>query len=179
MWIASICICLIPPILAILSEVITIEGERGSTGIFSTVMGYYKNLKKVDQNNKAVYAKKAAEADRYIKKLKNSITTLQDELEFKRDKNKKVEEAIRFLNNEKDKIYNQNINLTKENALLKLQLDHAKKDTELYKEKYEVAKTNKQILPLPIQVNNHNKKYLEQIMKWFFGSKVSKQTTLE
>ena len=177
MWIASICICLIPPILAILSEVITIEGERDSTGFFGTVMSYYKNLKKADQKNKAEYIKKEEEADKHIKNLRNKNTSLQYELEFEKDKNNKADKAIEFLNKEKDKIYSQNINFASEKALLKLELDHAKKDTELYKDKLEIAKSNKQILPLPIEVNNHNKKYLEQIMKWFFSFKVSKQAT--
>ena len=164
-------LCLIPPILAIIGEVIIVESDTES--IFHTFFSYMKDKKAIRNKLQADMTDHISKIDNESKEKDHKISNLEDLLSSRNSENCKLQERVNSLEQEISDSSNQNLSLTKENKNLQVEKEQLNTENECQRKVIQNLEKNKIYVPIPIDADNGLDKFLNNIYKFFSNNKES------
>ena len=162
-------LCLIPPILAIIGEVIIVESDTES--IFHTFFSFMKDKKAIRKELQADMTDHISKIDNESKEKDHKISNLEDLLSSRNSENCKLQERVNSLEQEISDSSNQNLSLTKENKNLQVEKEQLSTENECQRKVIQNLEKNKTYVPIPIDADNGLDKFLNKIYKFFSNNK--------
>lgn len=162
-------LCLIPPILAIIGEVIIVESDTES--IFHTFFSFMKDKKAIRKELQADMTDHISKIDNESKEKDHKISNLEDLLSSRNSENCKLQERVNSLEQEISDSSNQNLSLTKENKNLQVEKEQLSTENECQRKVIQNLEKNKTYVPIPIDADNGLDKFLNKIYKFFSKNK--------
>ncbi len=174
----SIGLCLIPPVLAIIGEVIVVESDKES--LFGSVLSYIKDKRAIREDKRAIREKVESEVssdllkkDKIIDQKNQKIENLEDKLSKKDSETHRLKNEVDQLEQNQSKYTDERYHLTRENKVKEVEIEALKKELEFAKKDVQKHKKQKTIIPVPIDSNKGFAKFLSKLDELFTKNKGS------
>ena len=174
----SIGLCLIPPVLAIIGEVIVVESDKES--LFGSVLSYIKDKRAIREDKRAIREKVESEVssdllkkDKIIDQKNQKIENLEDKLSKKDSETHRLKNEVDQLEQNQSKYIDERYHLTRDNKVKEVEIEALKKELEFAKKDVQKHKKQKTIIPVPIDSNKGFAKFLSKLDELFTKNKGS------
>ncbi len=174
----SVGLCLIPPVLAIIGEVIVVESNKDS--LFGSVLSYIRDKKAIKakvesemENDILKRDEKVKEKDQEIREKDQKIEDLEDKLSRSNSKVDKLENEVDQLEETQSKQTDEKHLLTKNNQVKDVEIEALKKKLEFSEKNVQKLQEQKTFIPVPIDSNKGFDKFLSKLYGYFTNNKES------
>ena len=167
----SIGLCLIPPVLAIIGEVIVVESDKES--LFGSVLSFMKDKRAIREKVESEVSSDLLKKDKIIDQKNQKIENLEDKLSKKDSETNRLKNEVDQLEQNQSKYIDERYHLTRDNKVKEVEIEALKKELEFAKKDVQKHKKQKTIIPVPIDSNKGFAKFLSKLDELFTNNKGS------